>query len=47
MLSLALALSAVRAGRGRRRPPPGYVFLTDADGALLKDSGGAFLVERA
>ena len=27
--------------------PPGFVFLTDADGAILTDSDGAYLITEA
>lgn len=26
-------------------PPPGFLFLTDSDGAILTDSDGAYLIE--
>ena len=43
-LSLGLGLSSRNTGGGA---PYGFVFLTDADGAILTDDDGAFLMEAA
>lgn len=43
---LFLAALAYNAALHDPVPPPGYVLLTDKDGALLTDKDGAFLVER-
>ncbi len=43
---LLIAALAYNASAHDPVPPPGYVLLTDKDGALRKDKDGYFLVER-
>lgn len=45
-LGLSLPVLALRRALGLV-PPPGLIFLVDADGALLVDRDGAFLTEPA
>lgn len=44
-ISLSCWIALLRRAGGVR-PPPGFVFLVDNDGARLTDSDGAFLIER-
>lgn len=43
-ISLSLSLGSV-ALIGGLRPPPGFVFLIDDDGAYLLDVDGAYMME--
>lgn len=47
MISISFSLTSIVGRSGGPRPPAGYVFLTDADGTLLKDADGAYLEELA
>lgn len=46
-LSLGLGLTTLKQGGGVPRPPVGFVFLTDDDGAYELDDDGAYLLEVA